>query len=128
MVVGGSTIGPVIGSAILINPALGWRWTEYFEAIWVFATFALTVFCLPEVCSPVILKWKAQKLRKGTGNPAYFHAYEHIKLDPKTTITKHLSRPLRMLTAEPMVTCITFHASFFYGILYLTIEVSQVFS
>jgi len=126
MVVGGPTIGPVIGSALLVNPALGWRWTEYIEAIWVFATFAVTVFCLPEVYSPVILKWKAQALRKETGNASYFHPHEQMKLDAKSILTKHLSRPLRMLFTEPMVTCIAFYASFVYGILYLTIEVFPI--
>jgi MFS family permease len=28
-VVGGPTLGPVIGSALTANPHLGWRWTEY---------------------------------------------------------------------------------------------------
>ncbi|KAF2494871.1 MFS general substrate transporter [Lophium mytilinum] len=126
MVVGGPTIGPVIGSALLVNPSLGWRWTEYITAIWVFATFALTVFCLPEVYSPVLLKWKAQAKRKETGNEAYFHPHEHMKLDAKSILTKHLSRPLKMLFTEPMVTCIAFYASFVYGILYLTIEVFPI--
>ncbi|KAF2802456.1 MFS general substrate transporter [Mytilinidion resinicola] len=126
MVVGGPTIGPVIGSALLVNPSLGWRWTEYITAIWVFATFALTVFCLPEVYSPVILKWKAQAMRKETGNDAYFHPHEQMKLDANSILTKHLSRPLRMLFTEPMVTCIAFYASFVYGILYLTIEVFPI--
>src|SRR5664279_1365522 len=33
-VVGGPTLGPIIGSALVVNPHLGWRWTEYIEAIW----------------------------------------------------------------------------------------------
>ncbi|TVY86907.1 putative MFS-type transporter, partial [Lachnellula willkommii] len=111
-VVGGPTLGPLIGSAILVNPHLGWRWTEYIEAIWVFATLAVCIFCLPEMYAPVLLKKKAQRLRKETGNAALYHPHERIKLSPKTIFTKHLSRPLILLTTEPMVTCIAIYASF----------------
>ncbi|KAK6607733.1 MFS multidrug transporter [Botrytis cinerea] len=125
-VVGGPTLGPLIGSALLVNPHLGWRWTEYLEAIWVFAMFGLCFICLPEVYTPVLLKKKAARLRKETGNNAYYHPHEEIKLDAKTIVTKHFSRPLLMLTTEPMVTCIAFYASFVYAILYLTLEVFPI--
>lgn len=126
MVVGGPTLGPVIGSAILVNPTLGWRWTEYIEAIFVFAVFGLTVFALPEVYGPVLLKKKAKRLRKETGNKNFFHPHERMKLDPKSIITKHFTRPLRMLTTEPMVTCIAFYASFVFALLYMTLEVFPI--
>lgn len=47
-VVGGPTLGPLIGAAFLVAPGLGWRWTEYIEAIWTFAIFILCIFALPE--------------------------------------------------------------------------------
>ncbi|RDW92356.1 hypothetical protein BP5796_01750 [Coleophoma crateriformis] len=125
-VVGGPTLGPVIGAALTVNPHLGWRWTEYIQAIWVFTVLAMCVFTMPEVYAPVLLKWKAQRLRKETGNEALYHPHENIKLDPKTIVTKHFSRPLKMLFTEPMVTCIAFYASFVYAILYLTLEVFPI--
>lgn len=124
--VGGPTLGPVIGAALTVNPHLGWRWTEYIEAIWVFATLVMCVFALPEMYAPVLLKKKAQKLRKQTGNEALYHPAERIKLSPKTIVTKHFARPLRMLVTEPMVTCIAFYASFVYALLYLTLEVFPI--
>ncbi|GAB7354570.1 hypothetical protein MBLNU459_g5021t1 [Dothideomycetes sp. NU459] len=120
-VVGGPTLGPVIGSAI--TAPLGWRWTEYIQAIWTFAILILCVLCLPESYSPVLLKIKAQKLRKDTGDDRYFHPHEHTKIEPKSIITKHFSRPLMMLVAEPVVTAIACYASFVYGMLYMTLEV-----
>ncbi|KAH7336073.1 major facilitator superfamily domain-containing protein [Rhexocercosporidium sp. MPI-PUGE-AT-0058] len=125
-VVGGPTLGPTIGAALLVNPHLGWRWTEYIEAIWVFAAAALAFFALPELYAPVLLKKKAQRLRKETGNQSLYHPHETIKLSPKTIVTKHFARPLRMLLTEPMVTCIAFYASFVYGLLYLTLEVFPI--
>lgn len=125
-VVGGPTIGPVIGSALVVNPNLGWRWTEYISAIWAFTIFAVTVFCLPEVYTPVLLKRKAIRLRKETGNEDYYHPHENMKMDFKSLIEKQFSRPLLMLFTEPMVTCIAVYASFVYALLYLTLEVFPI--
>lgn len=122
-VVGGPTLGPTIGSALTVNRHLGWRWTEYIEAIWVFVILVLCIFCLPEVYAPVLLARKAKRLRKETGNEALYHPHEKMKLSPKTIVTKHLSRPLRMFFTEPMVTCIALYASFVFSLLYATLEV-----
>lgn len=125
-VVGGPTIGPVIGAALTVNKGLGWRWTEYIEAIWVFAIFALALVCMPELYAPVLLKRKAQKLRKTTGDTRYWHPHENTKLDIESIVTKQLSRPVKMLTTEPMVQCIALYASFVYALLYLTLEVFPI--
>ena len=125
-VVGGPTLGPVIGAALTINPQLGWRWTEYIQAIWVFVVFAVTLFCLPELYGPVLLHRKALRLRKETGNNKFYHPHEDTKLDFNSIVTKHLARPLRMLFTEPMVTCIALYASFVYALLYLTLEVFPI--
>lgn len=125
-VVGGPTIGPVIGSALVVNPHLGWRWTEYILAIWVFAVFVLAFFCLPEVYAPLLLKKKAQRMRKETGDSRWHHPHEDMKLDFKSVVTKHLTRPIIMLTTEPMVTCIALYASFVYALLYMTLEVFPI--
>ncbi|KAH8817062.1 major facilitator superfamily domain-containing protein [Xylogone sp. PMI_703] len=121
-VVGGPTLGPTIGAA-LTNSRLGWRWTEYIEAIFVFAVVFLSYFGLPELYSPVLLKWKARRLRAETGNNDLYHPHERLKLDFKSILTKQLARPLRFLFTEPIVTCIALYASFVYALLYLTLEV-----
>jgi MFS family permease len=125
-VVGGPTLGPVVGSAITANKHLGWRWTEYMEAIVTFAIVVLAYFCFPEVYEPFLLKQKAQRLRKETGDPRYHHPHEDIKVDFKSMVTKHFSRPLVMLTTEPMVTVIAIYASFVFALLYMTLEVFPI--
>ena len=125
-VVGGPTLGPVIGAALTVNTRLGWRWTEYIQAIWVFAVFAVTLFGLPEVYGPVILHRKALRMRRETGNSKFYHPHEDTKLDFNSIVTKHLARPLRMLFTEPMVTSIALYASFVYALLYLTLEVFPI--
>ncbi|KAJ5994556.1 major facilitator superfamily domain-containing protein [Penicillium sp. IBT 35674x] len=143
-ITGGPTLGPIIGSALTVNHNLGWRWTEYMEAIIAFFLFALCVLCLPETYAPVLLKLKAQKLRKSTGDERYWHPHEKEKIDVHNVITKHLARPLayesifylqkhgvnlfpvRMLFTEPMVTLLALYASFTYSLIYLTLEVFPI--
>jgi hypothetical protein len=125
-VVGGPTLGPIIGSALVVNKHLGWRWTEYIEAIWAFATFGLTLIAMPEMYAPVLLKRKAQRLRKETGNTSWHHPHEEIKISPKTIVTKHFARPIIMLFTEPMITAIALYASFVFSLLYLTLEVFPI--
>ncbi|KAI9720554.1 MAG: hypothetical protein M1828_005638 [Chrysothrix sp. TS-e1954] len=125
-VIGGPTVSPVIGSALTSNPDLGWRWTEYAEAIIVFTVFFVTLFCLPETFGPLLLKRKAVSLRRETGDEAYWHPHENEKMRFNNIATKYLSRPLRMLILEPMVTCLAVYAAFVYGLLFLTLEVFPI--
>ncbi|EMC96487.1 hypothetical protein BAUCODRAFT_476915 [Baudoinia panamericana UAMH 10762] len=125
-VVGGPTIGPLIGSALTVNSNLGWRWTEYIEAIWVFTVFALALVLMPECYGPVLLKRKAQRLRKEKGDNRYWHPHEAVRITFTNILTQHVSRPLKMLLTEPMVACIAVYASFVYGLLYLTLEVFPI--
>ncbi|KAL4963470.1 MFS transporter [Aspergillus stella-maris] len=123
---GGPSLGPVIGAALVTNPNLNWRWTGYILAIWVMVTFIMAFFFLPEVYPLVLLKQKAQKLRKETNDNRYYHPHEHLKLDVHSIVTKQLSRPIIMLFTEPVVTCIAVYASFVYGVMYLTLEVFPI--
>ncbi|KAJ5651428.1 major facilitator superfamily domain-containing protein [Penicillium longicatenatum] len=143
-ITGGPTIGPIIGSALTVNRSLGWRWTEYIEAIIAFFLFTVCALCLPETYAPVLLKQKAQKLRKSTGDERYWHPHEKEKIDMHNAVAKHLARPLvyeptlclqehrvnyvldRMLCTEPMVTLLALYASFTYSLIYLTLEVFPI--
>ncbi|KAM3423868.1 hypothetical protein BST61_g1264 [Cercospora zeina] len=126
MVVGGPTLGPTVGAALTANPNLGWRWTEYIEAIFAFTMVTLTLFCLPELYAPVILKRKAERLRKETGDERYWHPHEAERMTWNNILTKYFSRPLRMLLTEPMVACMACYASYVYGILYMTLQVFPI--
>lgn len=62
----GPVLGPVMAS--FINQSLNWRWTWYFSTIWIFVELLLIVFFVPETYAPKLLKVKAARLRKETGN------------------------------------------------------------
>lgn len=118
--------------------------TEYMEAIIAFFLFTLCALCLPETYAPVLLKLKAQELRKSTGDERYWHPHEKEKFDVHNVVTKHLARPLvyestlylqkqgvnlvlaGMLFTEPMVTLLALYTSFTYSLIYLTLEVFPI--
>jgi MFS family permease len=66
-VVGGPTIGPVIGSA-LTSSYLGWRWTSYLTGIVMMAQFTVDVLVLDETFPPALLVHKARRLRLETND------------------------------------------------------------
>ncbi|KAH8694094.1 major facilitator superfamily domain-containing protein [Talaromyces proteolyticus] len=125
-IVGGPTLGPVIGAALTVNSHLGWRWTEYIESIFIFTLFFLALFTLPEIYAPVLLKRRAQHLRKTTGKEQYWHPHEEERISLDNVLTKHISRPIRMFVTEPMLTFIAVYASFVYSLVYLTLEVFPI--
>ena len=66
-VVGGPNIGPIVGGAIT-SSYLRWRWTEYLTGIVMMAQLILDVLILDESYAPVLLAYKARRLRQKSGN------------------------------------------------------------
>jgi hypothetical protein len=115
-VVGGPTIGPIVGGAIIAT-GTSWRWTEFATAIYMTITFIVDIIVLDESYPPALLKHKASKLRIATGNWA-LHS-KHEEWDPSfgELVNKFGLRPLQML-ATPVCFFVALYASFVYGILY----------
>ncbi|PWY76152.1 bicyclomycin resistance protein [Aspergillus sclerotioniger CBS 115572] len=108
---GGPTVGPIIGSALVTNSKLGWRWTMYIEAICAFALCAFATLMLRETHTPVLLKKKAEKMRRTTGNGRYWHphANETINLDNASIMAS-----------------IALYASFTYSLIYLCLQLYPI--
>lgn len=66
-IVGGPTIGPVVGGAFIAS-GTGWRWTEYLTGIVMIAQLIADVLLLEESYAPVLLARKARELRHRGGN------------------------------------------------------------
>ncbi|KAL3252942.1 hypothetical protein ABHI18_009830 [Aspergillus niger] len=125
-ITGGPSVGPLIGSAVVANSKLGWRWTMYIEAICCFGLFALATLTLSETYSPVLLRNKAQRIRRTTGDRRYWHPHEHESINLENAATKHFIRPLRMLTSESIMACVAAYASFSYSLIYLCLQVYPI--
>jgi MFS family permease len=110
-VIGGPTLAPIIGAAVVVNKHMGWRcrwkcsWekeqsadcrsgTEYIEAIMVFFIFAVALLFMPETYAPTLLKRKAKRLQKLKGEKEL----EVPEVQPPSfqkVFATHLSRPLQ---------------------------------
>ncbi|KAL8761758.1 MAG: hypothetical protein Q9184_002157 [Pyrenodesmia sp. 2 TL-2023] len=115
----GPLLAPFIGGFIIMNPSLGWRWTEYLVGIMGFLAFGLNLIFLNETYPPIVLVQKAFMLRRRTLNWGIHAKQEEIEVDFRELVTKNFSRPLRLLFTEPIVLLLSIYMAFIYGLLYL---------
>jgi len=97
----GPTLGPIIGGFLATNPSLGWRWCYYLVAIWNTLAFVVVALFMPETLAPALLKFKAIRLRRLTGNIRWRAKVEDESL--KEATVRALKRPFMMLAVEPVV-------------------------
>ncbi len=79
----------------------------------------LIVFGVPETYHPVLLRNKARKLRKETGEDRWIAPMEKLKRSIPKTIAYSLLRPAQLLLLEPMCTNLCIFSAILLGILYL---------
>lgn len=113
----GPSIGPLIGDFVVFGA--GWRWVFYIMIIWTFTMLSLIVFFVPETYAPVLLRWKAQRLRKQTGNTTLYAPIELIERSVIGTVVFSVRRPFELLFMEPMVFCLCLFTSIILGVVYL---------
>lgn len=80
---------------------------------------ALIVLCVPESYHPVLLRRKAQQLRRETGNESWQAPIEKMDRSILWTIIRSTYRPFQLLTMEPMLTNLCIFSAMLLGILYL---------
>ncbi|KAJ7583619.1 MFS general substrate transporter [Mycena floridula] len=113
----GPALGPIISG--YMNVA-GVKWPWLFWVLCIFAGFCtiVIVVSIPETYPPLLLKWKAQRLRKETGDP-YWAPLERKKTGLQHRLHDVCVKPFLMLVEEPMLLCVTLYMALLYGILYL---------
>ncbi|KAE8392839.1 major facilitator superfamily domain-containing protein [Aspergillus alliaceus] len=119
MVFTGPLTAPFIGGFTVMNDNLGWRWTAYIPGILGGIIFVLLFLTLNETYEPVLLSWKAYRLRREHDDWSVRAKHEEVQLDMRSIITNYISLPLKMLAFDPIVLCMSVFASFVYGLLYL---------
>jgi MFS family permease len=116
-------VGPLAAPVIsgFVSSTLGWRWAFWIGLIVAGASLALLLF-LPETFGPVLLARRAKDLRRSTGNNQIFARIELEKKGFKQMATVTLTRPLRMICFEPIVSATCAYLSLSYGIFYMYFE------
>lgn len=113
-----SNSGPIVSTAFVINPSLGWRWTEYFTGILQLSVLVVGTIFIDESYPPVLLVAKAQRLRHETGNWALHAKFEEWDVSIVELARKFLVRPIQILMT-PICALVALYASLCYGLLYM---------
>ncbi|PWY62966.1 MFS transporter [Aspergillus eucalypticola CBS 122712] len=113
----GPEVGPLVGG--FINQFTTWRWTFYVLLIWTGVLLVLIGFFVPETYHPVLLRRKAQQLRKDTGDDRWIAPIEMLNRSVAQTVLRSIYRPLLLLTLEPMCLNLCIFSAILLGILYL---------
>lgn len=117
-VVGGPCLGPIVSAAFVVNPSLGWRWTEYFTGILQSVILLFSIILIDESYPPKLLVYKARRLRHSTGNWALHARFEEWDVNIHELTRKFLIRPVQLLFT-PICFLVALYASFAYGLLYM---------
>lgn len=117
-VVGGPCLGPIVSTAFVVKPSLGWRWTEYFTGILQAVILLIDIIFVDESYPQRLLVHKARRLRYKTGNWALHTKFEEREVSIAELSKKYLVRPLQLL-ATPICFLVALYASFCYGILFM---------
>ncbi|KAF8595800.1 MFS general substrate transporter [Ceratobasidium sp. AG-I] len=114
----GPALGPTVGGYMSVA-GVNWRWLFWVLTIFAGICTVILFFTLPETYAPIILKKRAQKLRKSSGDDRFFSAMERENLHWVKRLENILGRPFIMLFQEPMLLAVTLYMSFIYGCVYL---------
>lgn len=110
-------IAPLISGFVSV---VSWRWTFWVGLIIAGASLVFLCF-LPETYGPIILKKRAECIRKST-NPSAFAAIELEKKGARQMMTVTLMRPVHMIFHEAIVLFTCLYLSIAYAIFYLFFE------
>ncbi|KAH8097023.1 MFS general substrate transporter, partial [Cristinia sonorae] len=116
----GPTLGPLISG--FINQNTNWKWTYRLFLIWIFAQWAAVVLLVPETYHPALLKWKAAKLRKTTGDNKYWAPLDQRKETMMYKIAMSCYVPFKHLAVDQMALLLDLWSAILLGILYLAFQ------
>ncbi|KAI1767096.1 major facilitator superfamily transporter [Hypoxylon sp. FL1150] len=115
----GPLFSPIISG--FSSTSIGWRWTFWIGLI--FAGFTLAMLSvLPETYGPVLLSRRAAKIRKGDPDAQVYAASDLEPKDFKQLATRVLTRPIRMILTELIVTAVCLYLSLIYSIFYMSFQ------
>ncbi|KAI1799241.1 MFS general substrate transporter [Daldinia bambusicola] len=120
---GMTALGPILAPIIsgFCSTSIGWRWTFWIGLIVAGATLTMAVF-LPETYAPILLSQRAAKIRKENPKAQVYSASELEPHDFKQLFTRVLTRPIRMILTELIVTASCLYLSLVYAIFYMSFQ------
>ncbi|EXJ88124.1 hypothetical protein A1O1_05052 [Capronia coronata CBS 617.96] len=113
----GPAAGPIIGG--FINEYTSWRWSFYVLLIWSGVLFVTVILFVPETFHKILLKKKAQRKRKETGNDRWWASAELDESSVVLRIIRACYTPVLLLALEPMCLMLCLYSAILLGIVYL---------
>ncbi|EFW99827.1 major facilitator superfamily transporter multidrug resistance [Grosmannia clavigera kw1407] len=128
----GSLTGPIVSG--FCAPAIGWRWSFWVALIFA-GVCAGPLLLMPETYGPVLLAQRAKKMRredgfddssasapKRPGRPVAPHEIDLAGQSWRELASVVLTRPLRMMLGELIVSCVCAYVALVYAIFYMTFQ------
>jgi MFS family permease len=100
---------------------LNWRWAFWIALIFAGVSLALLLL-LPETYGPVILRHRAEKLRKEKKDENIFAPIELESQEWRELMKVILVLPLQLLFLKPVVTAVCGYMALEFGVFYLFFE------
>ena len=114
----GPIFGPVVGGFVGESLLVSWRWTEWITLmISGLVLFSVSLF-QPETYAPILLKWKAAKLRQLTGDERYQAEVEIRDVTFVKRLGRALYRPFVLTFSEPIIILVAMYLTVIYIILF----------
>ncbi|KAF2719200.1 MFS general substrate transporter [Polychaeton citri CBS 116435] len=113
----GPAVAPSFSSFIVYYTS--WRWVFYVLIIWAFLQLLALIFFVPETYSPVLLRRKARRLRKETGDERWIAPIEMMDRSIAKTVLSSCIRPFQLLFFEQMCLNLCLLSAILLGVLYL---------
>ncbi|KAJ3544006.1 hypothetical protein NM688_g5793 [Phlebia brevispora] len=117
-------IGPVLGPIVagFISQNTNWRWIFRVLIIWTFVQFIMLLLLVPETYAPVLVKNKAARLRKATGDDRYWAPLDRRQHSMLHAMVLSCYVPFKLLFLDPMALLLDLWSALLLGILYLTFQ------
>lgn len=119
------TISPFVGPGVLplisgfINSSVYFRWTFYVMLIWTGVLVVMIVLFVPETYKPVLLKKKAARLRKTTGDNRFYAPLERDPTSLFESTVMSCKKPILLIFKDYMTLALCFYTGFALAIVYL---------
>ncbi|EPS93446.1 hypothetical protein FOMPIDRAFT_1097867, partial [Fomitopsis schrenkii] len=116
----GPVLGPVVSGFIVQNA--DYRWAYWVSLIYEFITLVSLLLFVPETYVPVLLKRKAAKLRKETGDDKYWAPLDRHDKSLTESLLMSIYTPFKLILFDRMALSLNLWTALTLGILYLTFE------